>query len=880
MPLPALAPLSASPLAPLSVSMRSWILALVLALGVVSSGLTVSCTKRGTSALQEKADRPQTLSALGGLESSAEGETERSKATPVAEVPLGTLGPRLATVGQNAVIVWASPRAEGSVLMSSFVPDGRAASAPRAVAHLKTEPRHLVLRGHESEGVACVLVRGAGTSDLVELVFLGTEGETITEPVLVAEAPGAVLWAEVVSSAHGFVVFWATRAARAVDVYSASVDRGNVSRPVSLARGVLSWQVGSGRAGLALVTSEGGDPTSIILRQLGDQGRPIGEKVVLAADVRGGFDLDLAMTKERVVVAYSEKDRLDSRISMVETDAGGNLVAAPKFFGEPSGTQSLVRLVASESSESVDVVWQDASRSALKNRRYLVAPYGPDRRPQPPSFVLTREGADPLLPMVGRDKSSLYALTEGRSCSSCEPGLALVEMSGDGVASEQLVDQGGKRLSMAWDLTCQASSCAFLGASGQGPSAVSLFRVKPLKKGESALVQRADSARPEVTSDRAIQVVPELSNLVGAEVRPGHLALSWLSYFDPETPYVVPTTKAPDGRFAPVRAQLKTFELGREDLSVSQDWFVSYRARSPGGLDWVPPESGRSLLVWTALDNQKPQLFATLLKDGHKLSQKMLTRAEEEILDVASVRADTGYLLAWVGERGENSFVYALRVDSNLTPAGPPAVLSSLDRSPTSVALAVSGKRALLVWTDQGVRPDRAELFVRELDLKTGKPVGAEMRVGQSSAHHHSPVLLPIADSEEFRLAWLESQIPLDASGVASRGRLMLGRVAADGRLMAPPRATPMPGEPQSLDLSCTGDDCRAVSVIENDRGRLDLWAARLSSDSSDQGRTLLSLGTDIAGAVVAKIIGNEIYYSDYDDLEERWLLRRATIAW
>src|SRR5690606_15492601 len=165
-----------------------------------------------------------------------------------------------------------------------------------------------------------------------------------------------------------------------------------------------------------------------------------------------------------------------------------------------------------------------------------------------------------------------------------------------------------------------------------------------------------DSSAPRIRRFEALEPVPELSGLSAVRVGEedsGHELLTWLSYFDPDQPYVIPSTPAPDGRRAPVRALLSTVAVSPlGDSARSESRVLSYRARSLGHVSLVSPEAGTGLVAWAAVDGKDPQLFATLVNErGEKARQKMLTRTPGEVSDVAAVRVADGYMIAWVDGR-------------------------------------------------------------------------------------------------------------------------------------------------------------------------------------------------------------------------------------
>src|SRR6185436_2596475 len=103
-------------------------------------------------------------------------------------------------------------------------------------------------------------------------------------------------------------------------------------------------------------------------------------------------------------------------------------------------------------------------------------------------------------------------------------------------------------------------------------------------------------------------------------------------------------------------------------------------AHSIGGVALAAgdPAKKEALLVWAAIDNKQPQVFATALdKTGKKLLQKMITRRTGELSDVAVAFAGDGYLLSWIDERNGDPELYAAKLNRLLQRAGPERRLTS-----------------------------------------------------------------------------------------------------------------------------------------------------------------------------------------------------------
>jgi hypothetical protein len=117
-----------------------------------------------------------------------------------------------------------------------------------------------------------------------------------------------VLYTQIVSSPRGALVFWVERTGSTADLWVVSLEGKGPKRPVRLVRHLTAWQVVQAPAGLTIATREGKGHPAIYIRQLGASGQLLGSPIQVARDVQGGLDLDVAMTRERIVVGYSTSE--------------------------------------------------------------------------------------------------------------------------------------------------------------------------------------------------------------------------------------------------------------------------------------------------------------------------------------------------------------------------------------------------------------------------------------------------------------------------------------------------------------------------------------------------------------------------------------------
>ena len=95
------------------------------------------------------------------------------------------------------------------------------------------------------------------------------------------------------------------------------------------------------------------------------------------------------------------------------------------------------------------------------------------------------------------------------------------------------------------------------------------------------------------------------------------------------------------------------------------------------------------------------------------------------------------------------------------------------------MALAVSGDRAWVVWSDprESPREGLGDIYARALRSKDAKPTADEVRVLATAAHSRSPAIALAGDG--VLVTWIEDA-PLRGSD--ARGNAMVARLDARGR--------------------------------------------------------------------------------------------------
>jgi hypothetical protein len=292
------------------------------------------------------------------------------------------------------------------------------------------------------------------------------------------------------------------------------------------------------------------------------------------------------------------------------------------------------------------------------------------------------------------------------------------------------------------------------------------------------------------------------------------------------------------------------------------------------------PNAKPGLLVWAAVDGQDPQLFATLVdQSGRRVAQKMLTRTPGEVSDVAVVRTDSGFLIAWVDGRTPSPEVFAVTVDERLGQVGKAQQLSHGSRAPADVALVEAFGGVTAVWSDaRGAgSTGHAHLYWIRLDPADAHPLSVEQKLADSAGHAHG-ARLGLESEVQLAVCWIESRPGTTTDGGVAR----CARVDEQSQ---DARAFDLPTPPTAGDLSlfCDAGSCRVLVVASGgsgDGGLAEIWGVDLSSAALHRAGLLQPLWSDTSTGVVPVLLGQVGYFADRDPDTDGWLLERITIDW
>ncbi|HEX9622414.1 MAG TPA: hypothetical protein VF989_19855, partial [Polyangiaceae bacterium] len=732
-------------------------------------------------------------------------------------------------------------------------------------------------------------------ADEVGALELGKTGELGRVHASISRERDPVLWVDAVPTPRGALVLWARRAQAAAHLFAAPLSAapppaGGEAGARLIAENVRAWQAVRVPNGAAVASvSAPRDASvrgSVELRFLDEQGQidvAVGRHgvVTVSAEPSAEAELDLARYKDRLVVSWTDVRDADARVYLAAVTLDGKLSTPPRPATTPRGSQSLLQLVAPATPETPPyLAWENLLDRSPSHRRFQLGALGGELglMTHEAAFTVSANDRVPEVRATGRGpvvlaSSSKCAGKSGSEDCRSVPVIAELDARLEPRAWGPVMATPTEPALIAWGLSCGKGPCFALGAGAGSPAEII---AQPLPNGTPAryaIVDRAAPARlPALTALESLETTDPLADMAAVATDGGQL-IATVTYFDPTTPYERPSKPAPDGRYAPVRALLSTRLLtskGREAPRV-----ISYRARSLGGVSLAPKGGTGALLVWSAIDGGKPQVFATLLDArGNKIQQRMITRGAGDVSDVVAARVEDGWVLAWVDERDSDPEIYAVKLDDHLGTRVAEQRITNSPGAATGIRALVRGERVWLVWADARSHAEAglADVYMAELSTADLGIVAPPKPLATTEAHSHSPELAARRDGAV--IGWIEEGI--DAAARSQAASVMLAELDASGRFVAPPQALNVDGEPMGISMDCSVRQCRGLVPVQTGQAA-GLWGFVWSN-----GVTATSKLSGIAPPARAVIgpawAGGDAFFSDGSEAPAR--LRRLEARW
>ncbi len=845
-----------------------------------------------------------------GAEPPAPVTREGLPAARFASVPAGTYGPYVGTRAGASIAVWAA-MAHGSKARGWFsVPlgdNGKPLADPLRIGDAPAELGLVAVRPSGGEGVdnpvpgalqaqgfVIIATHQGDANREIEAIALGTRGELRGGPTVLATSGDDVVWIDAVPTRRSTLALWAVKHENRADVYAVELGLASerMGSPQLVVRGARAWQVAplaDGAAVAAVMGVEGSANGPVRLVYVDQSGKP-SRPLEVSAERTAEIDLDMVRSGDGLVLAWSDDRGIEPAVYSAAVDGKGSLSRPPTRLTPPSGEQALVRLVRPfDATTPAWIAWENTAERSDRGRLLELATLSPDGTLGGVRGELRMTAGDTGVPELHATPGGLGALLlapecqRGKPCDNADklPTFVQFDDQANVVSTEpiRLAPLGGKGADLAWGLSCSKRGCTALAAQATSPAPLYSVDLSGHTGDWVSPGRRVtEGPAPRAKANEAIAALDPLSDVAAAQVGGATLA-AWVSYFDPTTPWERLRKPAPDGRFDPVRAliQVQAFPDGKASLDAHT---ISLRARSLGGVALVPgdPAKHEALLVWTAVDNKLPQVFATLLgADGNKIAQHMLTHSKGDVSDVAAAWVDDGWVVGWVDERSGDPEVYATKINRQLTEVAPERRLTNTRGGATGLSLLAQGKQVLAVWADarDSAHEGWADIYAARLAAKDANPIGVEQRLMQTRPHSHSPVLAPFGNGAA--VAWIEAR-PDNPLKDDSPG-LRIGQLDDQAHFVSPPALVPARGgAPTSVSIDCDGDRCHGVLGADVD-GNAELQAFVWRPGNTPSPTRLAAVSGPAGESVSPALVDGQLFFAD-QPVAGKGRVRRMLIDW
>jgi len=805
----------------------------------------------------------------------------------IERVPEGTFGPYVgASARGSSLALWAAQAQTEGARWFSTVLDSKGAplAPPRALGEAPSELGLATVTG-TARGFVALATGVSPTGTRVEALQLGPAGELTNGPTPIVHSRTEVLWVKALAVGEVNVALWATLAVGAADVWLTPLTPAGAQQeaPVRVLEGAKAWQAvefGDGIALAAVLVGASEASRTLLVSFVDSDGHLLG-KTEIESGASLDDQLDAARVGDNLVLSWTAREGGAERLYLAALGPDTRLLAPPEPALPAFGRQRLVQILPpTEPRGDAVLAWEHVGQAPRGQQHIRLARLDERAELAPAAALISFSGNAPEEVELARKGRGVGGLTRALSCSPDAPSCALpepvptyVELSGElePIASEplRLAPEAGKVADLAWGLRCSNDSCSALGALPAAPVPIYGVELRARSRAWPAAASRIEPALPRARELRSVADVDPLADVAAARVGGGWLVAT-LTQFDESTPYVRRKTPAPDGKLAPLRARLDVQSFTNEGKSEPERT-ISYRARATSGIALARLGDERSLLAWTALDQQKPEVFVTLLtRNGAPAGQKMISAGAGDVSALAAASLPRGSVVAWIADRDGEPRLFAARLNEELVRTAPEQRLSASGGF-TGLSLVRHGDEA---WLASTRRDEREEvLSVTRLDPKTGARRGEEIPIQRSEQGSlGSPTL--VTNGAGALLAWVER--PLAGGGEVARAFVV--ELDAEGQRVGEPVAVASAsGEPAAVRLFCDAGRCQGALDARPPSAQL-LEGFEYRAGNVPEARALVYRAGAVSDPPAFALADGAVFYADR--IERRGSLRRAGIDW
>ncbi|HEX2881101.1 MAG TPA: hypothetical protein VHO25_16330 [Polyangiaceae bacterium] len=797
----------------------------------------------------------------------------------------GSFGPYRAVSGAQALLLWAAANDDGSRSWFSLVTDarGQPRSQPRLLSHAPAQLGLVRVRAH-ARGFLALISAVGDDGPVLETLVLGDGGQ-LMGGALLTQPSGDVVWLDVFPLVDRTLVAWATMSGSGrADVFSATLNLQGalLSQPQVVARSVTAWQGLLIDDEVAIATVR---PT-VADRALGtvelsfvNQSGKVSPPLEVSKGSNAQADVDLARIGDKVLCAWSDVSQYRAQVRLSVVDSSGRITVEAKPVAVGVADQALVRLVSRPSAGHAYLLWENLTPNIGSPRDFGLSRIDVNANTLGRTLTV-RYDADSGVPELEASDTGAMVVTQIGDCVSepCDDVPLLshyVRLSTDlgvlGSAPVAVSTPRAQAPDAVWGVEC-GEQCTALATLKQTPAPIYTVSLAATTQGQATLVSPLNvAARPRAAKVEVLVETEPLAKVTATPSARGPV-LAWITDFDANSQDSTPRV-APDGQKRPMQAWLQTRVLNGDGTASAVET-ISYRARSLGGVTLAhDAKTQQTLLVWAALDQNKPHVFVTLLDaTGKKLKQRMLTQSGGEVYDTAAVVVEDGFIVAWVDARSGTPRAYATKIDGQLTRRMPDIPLSSGVVS--GLALDFSDNQLWVAYAESSDALTTETVFLAKLGNKDLAPVGMAIRLSSGRRHAHSPELSRARSG--LQAVWLEDE----SQELDTATHVLSSRI--EGAVASSPNELDL-GEysASSATVSCGENSCRVVAAAREGSQRAALLGGTLAGPGSNKAAALRVLAElDATGLLAAPaLLDSAVFLGDVGRAGRGWV-QRVEVNW
>jgi hypothetical protein len=748
---------------------------------------------------------------------------------------------------------------------------------------------------------------------------LDASGKRRAAPIEVAASSESLQWLDIIPSAQGPLIFWATRRGDRADVRAAALANDGSLRASArdVASDLRAWQVaplatGAAIASIRALENKTNGPVSLTF--LDAAGVASGRTLALTSTDTAELDVDVVNVGGNAIVAWTDRLNGESRLHAAAANGKDGIVTPAYPLTPPLGDQLIMKLLAPRGTGPGYIAWQNAQVPAREPRLQIAAINDkaqlgkqrlsvayPGQADRVPEIVSTKNGLALLTQISARTLEGLSAphslgLTPAELDSTQVPVFAAFAQDLSITGVEPLLSASRPKVpSLAWGLNCREDRCFALGALSSGSEvAVVGIPVSTTDRAGRCLLNKANDVgttpdksveafdnklRKWLTDDASVTERPRLAavrvvsnTLPLADLAVSHGAdMPWvatLTYTDSEA---AADTRQP----TPAQIDLRG-PLGETSLFAGNS---KLKALSAGGIAWAAStEDHDRILAFTSLEQKKPQLVVARFDgSGKKVVQRPITQHSLSLGSLAATGVKGGYFVGWIDDRGATGAAQFVRLTRTLDRRAPEQLISSASSAKTGLRLLGWREEVWAIWSDtRDSATKRGDIFLSRLAQSDGRSLSPEQRLFQTPAHSHSPQLAAFASG--VVTAFIETE-PREAqpAGIAS---VKVARLDDAGRPAGVRQVEITDGVPSGFGIDCSANTCRvAVAVDLGGTGQIEVGSFDPQASNPIRTTALVRSQGPADESVSPVLVGTDVYWVDRS-AEKRVRVMRAAVEW